>query len=202
MRDTVAVSEPVSTVDRGPWRALSSTGSKVALKTCRFSSRAIRSVVNGSWSRPDNRFDGVEGPFSHPQQTSEQLSPDLGECLHSGDANGAWNDRLGRRADPRATCAPRPRLPIVAVPTGRNEQPRGSHPRLRRLASVSREEAPRKLRCGHRRSRCRWRLSKWHGKGNTAADRHLRCNQAWQKRGPQTRLAVQFPYWIANIRPD
>jgi hypothetical protein len=40
------------------------------------------------------------------------------------------------------------------------------------------------------------------GKDNTAADRHLRCNQAWQKRGPQTRLAVQFPYWIADIGAD
>ena len=81
----------------------------------------------------------------------------LAERLLSSDGDTAWNDRSGRRGDPRATCAPRPQLPIVAVPTGRNEQPRGSHPRLRRLASVSREEAPRKLPCGHRRSRCRWR---------------------------------------------
>ena len=115
MRDTVVVPEPVSTVGRGPWRALSSRGSKVALKKASgiapaafdavimgpvpLSSRPSRSVMNGSWSRPDNRFDGVEGPFSRPQQTSEQLPPDLGECLHSGDANGAWNDRLGRETD-------------------------------------------------------------------------------------------------------
>jgi hypothetical protein len=32
----------------------------------------------------------------HPQQTSEQLPPHLGERLQSSDGEAAWNDRHGR----------------------------------------------------------------------------------------------------------
>ena len=34
----------------------------------------------------------------YPQQTSEHLSPHLGECLHSSDGEASWNDRYGRQA--------------------------------------------------------------------------------------------------------
>ena len=43
----------------------------------------------------------------HPQQTSDQLPPHLGERLHSSNGRDAGNDRLGRGADHSATtyCA-------------------------------------------------------------------------------------------------
>jgi hypothetical protein len=34
----------------------------------------------------------------HPQQTSDQLPPQLAERLHSSDDEAAWNDRDGREA--------------------------------------------------------------------------------------------------------